>query len=448
MSGPAAMANPARKALRCRALLVGCLKYESLHLRQAEPKGCSSEEVFSNSLIHFPSNFLPWSLCQCRKTISARAIRAFRSSKTHSQPLASANNVSDPLKVIIACGGTGGHLFPGIAVAQELESRGHRVLLLISEKKVDAQASEKYSGLRFETVKAIAKPPTFSLKMISFLWNLRKTIKHCGEIIARENANVILGMGGFISFPPVVAGSRKGLRTYVHDSNAIPGRSNRMTAKRCAAVLVGLDEAASHFSGSKVIRTGTPVRDELQNLPSREDACQTFGLDPAKKTLLVMGGSQGAQQLNEVVAGGTEDTDWQVLHLAGQADFDRLSTQVGDRQGYKVLAFCSEMAAAYAASDFCVARSGASSLTELSYAGLPALLVPYPHAADDHQTANAQVYEKAGAAVLKQQKELNSDALHAMLAELTEEGIAGMSAAMKALAEPKAAAQIASVIEG
>ena len=356
--------------------------------------------------------------------------------------------MSDPLKVIIACGGTGGHLFPGIAVAQELKSRGHEVLLLISEKKVDAEASKKYSALRFETVNAIATPPTFSLKMISFLWRLRKTIGHCGKIIDREGADVILGMGGFTSFPPVYAASKKGLRTYVHDSNAIPGRSNRMTSKNCTAVLVVLEEAKARFPDSKVIRTGTPVRDELENLPTREEACQIFGLDPAKKVLLVMGGSQGAQHLNEVVAGGTEGSAWQVLHLAGQADFDRLTKQVGDRPGYKVLAFCDQMAAAYAASDFCVARSGASSLTELSHAGLPALLVPFPFAADDHQTANAEVYEKAQAAVLRQQDDLNVSDVSSMLTELTDDHLARMSAAMTALADPDAASQIATVIEG
>jgi len=356
--------------------------------------------------------------------------------------------VSNPLKIIIACGGTGGHLFPGIAVAQELESRGHQVLLIISEKKVDAQASEKYSQLRFETVNAIAKPPTFSLRMVSFLWRLRKTIKQCGRIIDREKADVILGMGGFTSFPPVFAGSKKGLRTYVHDSNAIPGRSNRMTAKRATAVLVGIEKAAEYLPDSTVILTGTPVREELENLPSREDACKIFGLDPAKKTLLVMGGSQGAQHLNEVVAQGTEGSDWQVLHLAGQADFDRLSAQVGQRSGYKVLAFCSEMAAAYAASDFCVARSGASSLTELSHTGLPALLVPFPYAADDHQTANAEVYADANAAVLMQQSEVNVDTIREMLGELNDDLIATMSSAMKSLSEPEAAAHIATVIEG
>ena len=358
------------------------------------------------------------------------------------------NNVSLSQKIIIACGGTGGHLFPGIAVAQELKSRGHEVLLLISEKKVDAQASDKYSDLRFETVRAIAKPPTFSLKMVSFLWRLRKTIKQCGEIIEREKAGVVLGMGGFTSFPPVVAGAKKGLRTYVHDSNAIPGRSNRMTAKRCTAVLVGLEEASAHFPNSEVIRTGTPVRDELEKLPSREAACKKFGLDPSKKTLLVMGGSQGAQRLNELVAEGTEGSPWQVLHLAGQADFDRLIEQVGKREGYKVLAFCDDMAAAYAASDFCVARSGASSLTELSHAGLPALLVPYPFAADDHQTANARVFEKAGAAVLSPERDLDAKTVREMLVELNDGHLESMAKSMRNLADSDAAAQIANVIEG
>jgi len=358
------------------------------------------------------------------------------------------SHVSNSLKIIIACGGTGGHLFPGIAVAQELKSRGHEVLLLISEKKVDAQASEKYSNLNFETVKAIAKPPTFSLRMIPFLLGLWKTIKQCRAIIQRENADVVLGMGGFTSFPPVYAGSKLGVRTYVHDSNAVPGRSNLMTAECCTEVLLGLEVAAAHFPKAKTRITGTPVRDELEALPSRHAACHAFDLDPQKKTLLVMGGSQGAQNLNELVATGSEGTEWQVLHLAGQADFDRVKAQVGDRKGYKVLAFCDQMPSAYAAADFCVARSGASSLTELSRVGLPALLVPYPFAADDHQTANAEVYEEANAAVLKQQDDLNEEGIRDMLTSLNGEIIETMSVAMKSLEVPDAAEKIATVIEG
>ena len=339
-------------------------------------------------------------------------------------------------------------MFPGIAVAQELRARGHEVLLLISEKKVDARASEKYGDLRFETMPAIAKPPTFSLRMISFLWRLRKTIKDCRALLKREEADVVLGMGGFTSFPPVLAGSRMGLRTYVHDSNAVPGRSNRMTAKRCTAVLVGMDEAGRFFPGSEVIRTGTPVREELENLPSREEAAGVFGLDPEKKILLVMGGSQGAQRLNELVAGATFGSQWQVLHLTGQVDFDRVSEEVGDRPGYKVMAFCSEMAAALVVSDFCVARSGASSLTEFAHVGLPALLVPFPYAADDHQTAHARVFDKAGAAFLLPQADLTGERLRSLLLNLTDQQLAKMSGAMRDLAEPTAAARIARVVEG
>jgi UDP-N-acetylglucosamine--N-acetylmuramyl-(pentapeptide) pyrophosphoryl-undecaprenol N-acetylglucosamine transferase len=133
---------------------------------------------------------------------------------------------------------------------------------------------------------------------------------------------------------------------------------------------------------------------------------------------------------------------------AREGDFDRLSKQVGGRPGYKVLAFCDQMAAAYAASDFCVARSGASSLTELTRAGLPALLVPFPHAADDHQTANARVYEEAGAAVLRQQSELEADEIKEMLESMNDEIISKMKVAMEGLAVPDAASQIANVIEG
>lgn len=339
-------------------------------------------------------------------------------------------------------------MFPGIAVAQELEERGHQVLLLISEKKVDAQASAKYSGLRFEKVRAIAKPPTLSPRMVPFLWWLLKTISNCGKIIQREKADVVLGMGGFTSFPPVLAGAKRGLRAYVHDSNAIPGRSNLLTSKKCTKVLLGLKEAASYFPKIETVITGTPVRDELENLPSREEGCQVFGLDPAKKTLLVMGGSQGAAKLNEIVAKASKGSDWQVIHLAGQGDYDRLTAQVGDRPGYKILAFCDQMAAAYAAADFCVARSGASSLTELSRASLPALLVPFPFSADDHQTANAVVYENAGAAILRQQDDLSASDFQEMLGSIDEARIAQMREAMNSLAVPDAAAQIATVIEG
>ncbi|MBP8663257.1 glycosyltransferase, partial [Akkermansia sp.] len=127
------------------------------------------------------------------------------------------------LNIVIACGGTGGHLFPGIAVAQELKKRGHNVTLLISQKKVDAQASKNYGDLNFRTIEAIAMPKIPSMSLLGFGLRLYKAIRFSRSLLDEVNADVVIGMGGFTSFPPVYAAHRKGIRTYVHDSNALPG---------------------------------------------------------------------------------------------------------------------------------------------------------------------------------------------------------------------------------
>lgn len=322
------------------------------------------------------------------------------------------------MKVVIACGGTGGHLFPGIAVAEELKSRGHDPVLFISEKAVDAEASAKYGDLRFEVVPAIAKPPTLSLKMIPFLLALRRNIGLCKAILQKEKADVVLGMGGFTSFSPVYAGNKLGLRTYVHDSNAVPGKSNVMTSKFCSKVLLGLEAAKSHFPKSETAVVGTPVRGELRVLPSREEAAQKWSLDPAKPTLLVFGGSQGAKGLNTFVVESARELSCQFVHVTGQADFERVQELVGENPDYKVLAFCDDMPAAYAVADGAICRSGASSLTELAFLGIPSLLIPYPYAADDHQTANAKVFSEVGAALMAQESELENGELAALARQL------------------------------
>ena len=210
--------------------------------------------------------------------------------------------VSKSLKIVIACGGTGGHLFPGIAVGEALRARGHQVLLLISEKKVDAEASAKYSHLEFKTVPAVAKPPTFSPRMLPFLWKTWGSMGLCRKIIQEFGADAVLGMGGFTSLPPVYAGHKLGLKTFIHDSNARPGRSNVMTSRFCTQVFLGLGAAASFFPNRETVITGTPVRPEIIKLPSREEAADLFELDANKTTILVTGGSQGARRLNELSA--------------------------------------------------------------------------------------------------------------------------------------------------
>ena len=352
--------------------------------------------------------------------------------------------------VVIACGGTGGHLFPGIAVAQELKARGHSARLLISEKKVDAQASEKYKDFDFDTVPAVAKPSTLSLKMLPFLWNVWKTSQQCKALLKRSQTDVVIGMGGFTSLPPVLAAKRLGLQTYVHDSNALPGKANRLTAKFCTKVMLGLEAAVPFFPKSECVVTGTPVREELSQSVNREEVAERYGLSTQKPTVLVMGGSQGAKQLNTfVVEASRALPEVQFLHMTGNFDYDRVSSQVTGVTGHKVIAFCDDMAAAYALSDLVLCRSGASSMTELAYLGLPSILVPYPYAADDHQTKNAEVFEQKGAALLRQETDIDAGSLVADISRLlgNEETLELMSRATSELAVKDAVQQICKVIE-
>ncbi len=354
-------------------------------------------------------------------------------------------------KILIACGGTGGHLFPGIAVAEELRARGHEVLLLISEKRVDAEASAKYPQLRFTSIPAVAKPATLSPRMLAFAWKLWGSIRRCKQVLRDFGAEAVLGMGGFTSLPPVYAGHRLGLKTFIHDSNARPGRANVLTSRFCTRIFLGLDAAKAFFPARATLTTGTPARAEIMHLPSRLEAAAGFGLDPQRPTLVITGGSQGAHRLNELSAHAAASLppDTQVLHIAGSTDYARVTEIVEDRAAYKVLGFCDQMPAAYAVADLIIARAGASSLTEIALAGLPSILVPYPYAADDHQTRNAEVFAQAGAAKLVQERDLNVAKLAALAATLLQDSQARsqMGQAARNLAIPDAAARICAAIE-
>ncbi|MGJ8672331.1 undecaprenyldiphospho-muramoylpentapeptide beta-N-acetylglucosaminyltransferase [Rubritalea sp.] len=354
-------------------------------------------------------------------------------------------------KVVIACGGTGGHLFPGVAVAQEMKRRGHDVRLLISEKKVDAEASAKYGDLAFDTVPAVAKPATLSPKMIPFLWKLWKTTNKCKALLRGFEADAVIGMGGFTSLPPVIAGKKMGALTFVHDSNAVPGRANRLTAKWCDKVLLGMEQARAYFPHSVVEITGTPVREEIHSLPSRDEASKKLGLDPDLKTVLVMGGSQGAKQLNSLVVEASKAMPAvQFIHITGNFDYDRVMTELGDDSpSHHLIKFCDDMASVYAMTDLAIIRSGASSLSEISYLGLASILVPYPYAADDHQTKNAEVFEQAEAAVLRQEVDLDAGVLVADVTSILgeTEKLVNMSAASASLGVKDAATRVCAMVE-
>lgn len=358
-------------------------------------------------------------------------------------------------RLVIACGGTGGHLFPGIAVARAAKARGWDTLILISEKQIDALATEGQGDLHFEKIPAIAMPRPLSLAMPKFLWRFLKTRRHCVKLLLDFKATAVLGMGGFTSLPPAMAGKRLGLKTFVHESNAVPGKANRMTAKFCKLVLLGMEQCAKHFPSGRTKVTGTPLRPSIVPPADLAEARAFFDLPREKMTILVMGGSQGARGVNNAViaalpAFAAAADQVQLLHITGPVEYEsvRAACAAVPALTARVVPFCQRMELAYALASVAVCRSGASSLTELSAWGLPSVLVPYPTAADDHQRRNADVFTSAGAAVAVEEKDIAGGQLAPLLLDLLgdREKLRSLSAAMRKLAPERAADQICDVI--
>jgi len=355
------------------------------------------------------------------------------------------------MNAIIACGGTGGHLFPGLAVAESLRARGHEVLLFVSEKEVDALALSGRS-FPFEKLPTIGLPSLYSPAIFGFLRRFNESLSRCRAIYRTFKPQAVLGMGGFTSTAPILAGRMRGISTFIHESNAIPGKANRLTARMVRAVLLGFKECAPFFPRSRIEVTGTPIRTELRRL-DREEARAKLGLAPNILTLLVMGGSQGASGLNQAVIralAALQGLELQVIHLSGARD-ERLVADNYQRDNIRafVAPFHHRMEEVYSASDFAVARSGAASLAELSFYALPSILIPFPYAADDHQTRNAEIFLRAGAAILLKENELAGDLLIRTIRDLggNREALAAMGEKCAALAPRDAAALVATTME-
>src|SRR5438067_8248481 len=204
------------------------------------------------------------------------------------------------MNAVIACGGTGGHLFPGIAVAEVLRDRGHEVMLLVSEKEIDALALSGRANFRFEKLPTVGLPSPFSPAILGFLRRFNESLSLCRSIYRKFKPQAVLGMGGFTSTAPILAGRMRGVPTFIHESNAIPGKANRLTARMVRAVLLGFKECAPFFPKVRTEVTGTPIRTELQRLDPGA-AREKLGLRADLTTFLVMGGSQGASGINQAM---------------------------------------------------------------------------------------------------------------------------------------------------
>ncbi len=363
---------------------------------------------------------------------------------------------SDPhtLRAIIACGGTGGHLFPGLAVAEVLHAKGHEVLLFVSEKEIDSTALNAHPQFRAEKLPSVGMPRNpLSPAFIGFLRRCLESQRHSIRVFKKFRPHVVLGMGGFTSTPPIIAARLRGIPSFIHESNAIPGRANKLAARFASRVLLGFEDCRAAFRGSECIVTGTPVRKNLGQPLERSAALRVFNLEPERQTLLVTGGSQGATGINQLLFKSVPLMDrsrLQIIHLTGKND-DRLASANYQREEipHFVAPFHHHMEEAYSAADLVVSRSGASSLSEVSRFGLPSVLIPYPFATDDHQSANAAIFTRVGAAESLGERETSPESFAKLVDALLKDPSRRqtMSEAARSLDPGSAAENVAEVME-
>jgi UDP-N-acetylglucosamine--N-acetylmuramyl-(pentapeptide) pyrophosphoryl-undecaprenol N-acetylglucosamine transferase len=360
--------------------------------------------------------------------------------------------LSKPKRFVIAAGGTGGHLFPGLAVGEVLLKQGAEVMLLISEKEIDALATKGRTEFRIERLPGIGLPKLFSPAVFGFLRRFKAGLDRCRALYQEFQPHAVLGMGGFTSTAPILAAKWRKIPAFLHESNAIPGKANKLNAKLAQEVLLGFGECAPYFGRAKCEVTGTPIRRELIDRVPKAEALAAFNLTPERRTLLVMGGSQGAQGINRSLIAALpqlKDRSLQVIHLSGAQDVAKLQEAyaAAGLPAY-VAAFHHRMEQAYSAADLCIARSGAASLTELSHYALPSLLIPYPYAAEDHQTLNARIFEHGGAALLLPESGLTGEALAEKLLWCLDDSarLSEMSACSARLAPRDAAERVVEII--
>jgi UDP-N-acetylglucosamine--N-acetylmuramyl-(pentapeptide) pyrophosphoryl-undecaprenol N-acetylglucosamine transferase len=323
---------------------------------------------------------------------------------------------------VIACGGTGGHLFPGLAVAETLHKRGHEVLLLVSEKEIDTVALRGHPEFRTEKLPSVGMPSVLSPAFPRFLKRGWESFSTCRQLYGRYLPSAVLGMGGFTSAAPILAARVMGIPSFLHESNAIAGRANRLAARWTDKVLIGLNACESSFPSRTCIVTGTPVRRDLGTPLPKADARAAFGLDPDKLTILVMGGSQGAAGINQLLfraAPFLRERNLQVIHLTGDRD-DNLAAINYQREGLSahVMPFHHRMAEAYSAADLVISRAGAASLSEISQFSLPSVLIPFPFASECHQHRNAEAFRDAGAAEVLEEKNIDPESLALLVTNL------------------------------
>jgi UDP-N-acetylglucosamine--N-acetylmuramyl-(pentapeptide) pyrophosphoryl-undecaprenol N-acetylglucosamine transferase len=357
----------------------------------------------------------------------------------------------DNYRFIISGGGTGGHIYPAIAIANELKIRFPKAEFLFVGAK-DRMEMEKVpqAGYKIEGLWITGIQRKLSFKNLMFPFKLISSLIKAGNIVKRVKPHAVIGTGGFASGPLLRMASGRGIPCVLQEQNSYAGITNKLLKDRVQKICVAYDGMQRFFPADKIVKTGNPVRADLVNLTvNKKDALDFFELNPTKKTVLVLGGSLGARRINSLMSEKLaffQDLGVQVLWQCGKGYIEEYKGYTNET--VKVYSFLNDMDKAYVAADIIISRAGAGSVSELCIVGKPTFFIPSPNVAEDHQTKNAQSLENQSAAILIRESDLNMDfEANFTVVFNSEEKQGELSRNMKALALPNATKDICDEVE-
>ncbi|HCP41714.1 MAG TPA: undecaprenyldiphospho-muramoylpentapeptide beta-N-acetylglucosaminyltransferase [Cryomorphaceae bacterium] len=352
---------------------------------------------------------------------------------------------------IISGGGTGGHIFPAVSIATELKNRhpGAKIHFVGALGKME-MTKVPAAGFQITGVPIAGINRKKPWKSWNVPFKLLVALVRCRTLLKTMKPDAVIGTGGYASGPVLLMAQRMGIPTVVQEQNSYAGITNIRLGKKAKYICTAYENAARFFPTDRVRLTGNPIRKVFtRELPDQRASKSAIGFDPKKKLLLVLGGSLGARAINRQMAKSLEDIKaqgWQVMWQCGKLYEEEYNGKSGN--GTKVQAFIEDMSVAYAAADAIVSRAGAGTLSELCLIGKPALLIPSPNVAEDHQTHNARALSEKGAAILVMEKNMEEQFLVEITTLQNEKIAEKMSAAIRGMALPKATSDIADLIDG
>lgn len=322
------------------------------------------------------------------------------------------------MKILIAAGGTGGHINPGIAIGKMLKEKGNEVKFVGTKDGMEKDLVPK-AGFEIAYIHSEGLHRGLSLKNVKTLMTLNKGVVDCFNLIEKEKPDLVIGTGGYVTAPLMLAGLKREIPTMIHESNALPGKTTIWLSKEVDVVALGFDEAKKHIPNAKnAVFTGNPT--SMNVAFTKEDMKKKLGING--KLLLVFGGSQGARRINETMIdfiNSESKIDYEIIYAAGPKNYDDVISQIKKkRESVKIEKYIYNMNEVMKAADLVVCRSGALTVTEIAIVGVPSILIPYPYAAENHQYYNAKTLEDVGAGIIIEEKDLSTKILEEKINEV------------------------------